>query len=191
MARTNGYSWSPASGGGAQSGGAAQDDNLLPLCDAQLGIWFAQTIEPSSPAFNLAEYLEIAGSIDASLFERALRHVVRETEALCVRFVNTRDGPRQIIGLAPEFSLSFVDVSAEIAPREAAEQLRLLEQTKELLRQLSDLSQEADAKPSDSQIRRSLAEVCTKLGKPDLAQMWQRAASFCPPDPALSPEGAW
>jgi tetratricopeptide (TPR) repeat protein len=76
-------------------------------------------------------------------------------------------------------------------PLEAAEQLRLLEQTKELLRQLSDLSQEADAKPSDSQIRRSLAEVCTKLGKPDLAQMWQRAASFCPPDPAPSPEGAW
>jgi tetratricopeptide (TPR) repeat protein len=68
-------------------------------------------------------------------------------------------------------------------PKEAAEQLRLLEQTEELLRQLTELNQEASAKPADPRIRLRLAEVCTTLGKPDLAQMWLRAADSCPPEP--------
>ena len=95
-----GYSWSPASRRGRQRGGEPEENNPLPLSDAQLGIWFAQTIDPSNPAYNLAEYLEIDGPIDATLFETALRQVVNETEALCVRFVSGADGPRQIIGVS-------------------------------------------------------------------------------------------
>ena len=110
MARTNGYSWSPPMGRGPQPGGEPQENNPLPLSDAQLGIWFAQTIDPSSPAFNLAEYLEIGGPIDATLFETALRQVVNETEALRVRFVSGADGPRQVIGPPPDWSMAFIDV---------------------------------------------------------------------------------
>jgi tetratricopeptide (TPR) repeat protein len=69
-------------------------------------------------------------------------------------------------------------------PQEAAEQRRLLKQTEELLRQWADLNQEASANPADSQIRRRLAEVCTELGKPEMAQRWLRAAAACPTDPA-------
>src|SRR5258708_21681441 len=120
MVRTNGYSWSPGVRPGPPGGGAAQDNNPLPLSDAQLGIWFAQTLDPSSPAYNLAEYLEIDGPIDATLFETALRQVVSETEALCVRFVSSGDGPRQIIGAPPDLSMSFVDVSDAASPQAAA-----------------------------------------------------------------------
>src|SRR5438477_13128228 len=98
MARTNGYSWSPASGGGVQSGGGAQENNLLPLSDAQLGIWFAQTIEPSSPAYNLAEYLEIAGAINASLFESASRDAVNEIEAVWLAFSSRSVDCRHVSG---------------------------------------------------------------------------------------------
>ncbi len=122
MARTNGYSWSPPMGRGPQPGGEPQENNPLPLSDAQLGIWFAQTIDPSSPAFNLAEYLEIGGPIDATLFETALRQVVNETEALRVRFVSGADGPRQVIGPPPDWSMAFIDVSAAADPQAAAEQ---------------------------------------------------------------------
>src|SRR5437879_4290136 len=111
MARTNGYSWSPRVRREPTGGGEQQENNPLPLTDAQLGIWFAQTIDPSSPAYNLAEYLEIAGPIDATLLEAALRQVISETEALCVRFVSAADGPRQIIGAAPDWSLALIDVS--------------------------------------------------------------------------------
>ena len=122
MALTKGYSWSSASGRGQQPGGAVLENNFLLLTDAQLGIWFAQSVSPSSPAFNLAEYLEIAGPIDAPLFELALRKVVAETEALCVRFANGADGPRQVIGPPPDWAMSFIDVSAATNPQAAAEQ---------------------------------------------------------------------
>ena len=121
MAQTNWYSWSPALKGGQQPGGASPENSPLPLSDAQLGIWFAQALDPSSPAYNLGEYLDIGGTIDAALFETALRQVVNETEALCVRFVATADGPRQIIGPAPDWSMSYIDVSAAADPQAAAD----------------------------------------------------------------------
>jgi len=67
MARSNGYSWPPGVRRESAGGGELQENNPLPLSDAQLGIWFAQSIDPSSPAYNLAEYLEIAGPTDATL----------------------------------------------------------------------------------------------------------------------------
>src|SRR5262245_6977986 len=121
MARKNWYSWSPASRPGQQQGHEAEENNPLRLSDAQLGIWFAQTIDPTNPAYNLAEYLEIAGFVDATLFEAALRQVVDETEALRVRFVLGADGPAQIIGSSPDWTLSCVDVSGTPDPQAAAE----------------------------------------------------------------------
>src|SRR6516225_8398004 len=103
MARTNGYSWPPGVRREPAGGGPLKENNPLPLTDAQLGIWFAQSIDPSNPDYNLGEYLEIAGPIDATLFEAAARQAVSETEALCVEFVLGADGPQQIIGPAPDW----------------------------------------------------------------------------------------
>lgn len=44
---------------------------------------------------------------------------------------------------------------------------------------LTELSIKAIQNPRDGQIRNALADVCEKLGKHDLAQMWRRAASAC------------
>jgi len=121
MARKNWYSWSPASRPGQLRGGEAPQNRLLRLSDAQLGIWFAQSIDLSNPAYNIAEYLDIDGFIDAALFELALRQVVGETEALCVRFVHDIDGPRQTVAPAPDWSLSYLDVSDAPDPQAAAE----------------------------------------------------------------------
>src|SRR5713101_5940784 len=101
--------------------GAAQNNIILPLSSAQLGIWFAQQIDPSCPAYNIGEYIEIHGSIDPSLFEEALRQVVIETEALRVRFFEDAEGPRQILGDPPAWSMPIVDVSSEADARAAAE----------------------------------------------------------------------
>src|SRR5262245_49365322 len=122
MARKNWYSWSPASRPGQQRGREAEENNPLPLSDAQLGIWFAQTIDPTNPAYNLAEYLEIAGFVDATLLEVALRQVVDETEALRVSFVRDADGPAQIIGSSPDWSLSRMYVINKLYPQSAVEQ---------------------------------------------------------------------
>jgi tetratricopeptide (TPR) repeat protein len=65
---------------------------------------------------------------------------------------------------------------------EASLQRRQLERDQRLLQQLSDLNREAIQKPLDVGVRRRLAEICTQLGKPDLAQMWLRAAAACSPE---------
>ena len=94
----------------------------MPLTAAQLGIWFAHNIDPTSPAYNIGEYIEICGSIDPELFEQALRQVVSEAETLRVRVDEQQPGePRQIVESEIAWSLPFIDVSAETDPKSAAE----------------------------------------------------------------------
>src|SRR6516225_1071998 len=94
---------------------------MFRLSTAQLGIWFAQQLNPSSPAYNIGEYLEIHGPVDAVLFERAIRQVVAETEALRVQIMEHAGDPRQVIGPPPSWSMPIIDVSAEPDARAAAE----------------------------------------------------------------------
>ena len=98
----------------------AQGSAVLPLSSAQQGIWFAQQIDPSSPAYNIGEYIELNGRIDALLFERALRKVVVESEALRVQIIDLAGQAGQIVGPPPAWSMAVIDVSAETDPRAAA-----------------------------------------------------------------------
>ena len=70
---------------------------LRPLSSAQLGIWFAQQIDPSSAAYSIGEYIDIHGRIDALLFDRALRNVVAESETLRVQIAEQAGAPAQFI----------------------------------------------------------------------------------------------
>ena len=99
----------------------AQGSAVLPLSSAQQGIWFAQQIDPLSPAYNIGEYIELNGRIDALLFERALRKVVVESEALRVQIIDLAGQAGQIVGPPPAWSMPVIDVSAETDPRAAAE----------------------------------------------------------------------
>jgi tetratricopeptide (TPR) repeat protein len=44
---------------------------------------------------------------------------------------------------------------------------------------ITDLSREAMRKPWDAQVRLQLAELCDRMGKPKLAEMWRKAAAAC------------
>ena len=101
----------------------ATDSPAFPLSSAQQGIWFAQQIAPSSPAYNIGEYIEIHGAIDPPLFEQALRQVVAETDALRVRIVARAGEPRQVVDASPTWAMPFVDLSAETDARTVAEAL--------------------------------------------------------------------
>ena len=92
---------------------------VLPLTAAQLEIWLAQQLDPNSPAYNIGEYIEIHGSIDGALFERALRRVVSEAEALQVKIV--AEGPGQMLGAPLSWSLPVFDLSSEPNARSVAE----------------------------------------------------------------------
>jgi tetratricopeptide (TPR) repeat protein len=71
---------------------------------------------------------------------------------------------------------------------DAKEQRRLLQQTQDYLTELTGLNQEVTTKPWDAALRRRLADVCQKLGRPELAAIWLRAAAICPPGSADGPE---
>ncbi|RCK12961.1 hypothetical protein DT075_06980 [Bacillus licheniformis] len=70
-----------------------QQHNRKPLSGAQAGIWFAQQLDPENPIYNTAEYVEIKGPLDQELFEKALRHVIKEAESFHARFGEDQDLP--------------------------------------------------------------------------------------------------
>ncbi len=92
----------------------------LPLSAAQLGIWFAQHLDPATLEYNVGEYIDIHGPVDAVLFEHALRQIVAEAETLRAKFVECDDGPQQVILDSPPWSMPHVDVSAEPNAQAAA-----------------------------------------------------------------------
>ncbi|SES01498.1 non-ribosomal peptide synthetase [Streptomyces qinglanensis] len=83
----------------APAGGTATgaDETALPLTAAQQGMWYAQALDPLSPAQNTAECLVVDGPLDPVVFDEALRRVVAETDALRVRIEDTPQGPRQVL----------------------------------------------------------------------------------------------
>jgi amino acid adenylation domain-containing protein/non-ribosomal peptide synthase protein (TIGR01720 family) len=80
----------------------------LELTGAQAGVWYAQHLEPG-PAFTTAACVDIDGEVDPAVFERALRRVVADTEALRARFTGAAEHPRQEIAPELPWQLSLVD----------------------------------------------------------------------------------
>jgi len=103
-----------------QSTGGAEP---LPLSDAQRGIWFAHQIDPTRAAYNIGEYIELRGPLDPSIFERALRQVVSESETLHLQFSERAGVPFQTLAPPHSWSLPIIDVSGEPDARAAAEAL--------------------------------------------------------------------
>ena len=62
----------------------------------------------------------------------------------------------------------------------AGEHHRLAEQTRADLAEISRLAEEAVNRPWDRKVRLDLASLCRKLGQPEEAERWARAAATCP-----------
>ncbi|MFE0727212.1 thioester reductase domain-containing protein [Streptomyces antibioticus] len=104
-----------------RSNPAAPASANRPLLAAQEGIWAGQQLDTDSPAYNTAEYLRITGPLDPAVLDRALHHVVAETEALNVTFHTDDTGrPRQITTPADGWRTHIADLTAEPDPHAAA-----------------------------------------------------------------------
>ncbi|WP_218038469.1 amino acid adenylation domain-containing protein [Acrocarpospora pleiomorpha] len=90
---------------------------MFPLTGAQLGVWYAQQLDPADPGFNVSQYVELRGAIDLGLFDKAVHQGVREAEALHVRFVDGPDGPWQVPGEPAEWALPVVRTTRDEALR--------------------------------------------------------------------------
>ncbi|WP_030606798.1 non-ribosomal peptide synthetase [Streptomyces sclerotialus] len=105
-------------GTGHRSGAAGTP---LPLTAAQSGMWYAQALDPLSPAQNTAECLHIDGPLDPRLFDAALRRVTAEADALRIRVEDTAEGPRQRVLDAVEPPLALCDLRGRDRAEEEAE----------------------------------------------------------------------
>ncbi|WP_159072899.1 non-ribosomal peptide synthetase [Streptomyces sp. NRRL F-6676] len=92
----------------------------LSLLAGQSGVWLAQQLDPASPAYQIAEYIEIHGPVDEALFEAALRRVIAECDAYRLRLAVDEDGMRQTVEPFGDWPLHLPDVGAEADPAAAA-----------------------------------------------------------------------
>ncbi|MES4903982.1 MULTISPECIES: condensation domain-containing protein [unclassified Streptomyces] len=92
----------------------------LALSAAQTSVWVAQQLDSDDRSFNIAEYCEIRGALHPELFEKAVREVVAETEALRTRFEIDEAGLGQFIDDSVEWSMHRFDVADEPDPEAAA-----------------------------------------------------------------------
>ncbi|MEH0400795.1 condensation domain-containing protein [[Kitasatospora] papulosa] len=105
------------------------------LTAAQQGVCFAQRLDPADPAYNIAEYADIPGPVDAELLRRAVNHTASETEALRSTF-GERDGvPLQRVRESASLAVPLVDLSGEEDPHGEA-----LRRTRLCLAEPADLS---------------------------------------------------
>ena len=98
--------------------------HTLDVSAAQRSMWFGQRLDPAGPAYNVGEYTEIHGPVDAVRFRAAIQQVVDATETLRVRFTAAVDEAatvRQIVDTAPAWDLPVVDLTGESDPRSAAD----------------------------------------------------------------------
>jgi hypothetical protein len=100
---------------------AGPTTEIFPVSSAQRGVWFAQMSAPDSPAFNIAEYVEIAAEVDSVLFGRACAQMVAEADAHRLAFTNTGDGPRQWLQPSLDWTPHYYDLSFLADPERTAQ----------------------------------------------------------------------
>ncbi len=96
------------------------------LTAAQQGVWFAQRLDPADPSYNIAEYADIQGPVDAGLLGRAVNHTATEMEALRSTFGEVDGVPYQRVEESVSLAVPLVDLSGEEDPHaEALRRMRL------------------------------------------------------------------
>ena len=96
----------------------------FPLTAAQRDIWLDQLRLGDSPLYNIGGYIELTGTVNPALIQRANEHLVAKHDALRTVLQVAADGlPRQAFAEAMVVSVPQHDVSRQPDPRAAAEAL--------------------------------------------------------------------
>ncbi|WP_242640333.1 non-ribosomal peptide synthase/polyketide synthase [Rhodococcoides fascians] len=106
-------------GAGHDDGVGSPEHSSFPLSPAQLGMWFAQHVDPAVPA-NIAQYIELHGDLDVELLRRASSQAALELQSGFVRLLEVDAEPRQTVDPTLDDSLNCLDLRGEADPRAAA-----------------------------------------------------------------------
>ena len=103
----------------------------FPLSPAQLGIWYAQHLDPSVP-ITIAQYVDIEGDLDLRVLRRASTMGAREIESGFVRIVEVGADPMQVVDHSMSDPLYVIDLRESPDPEAAAADWMLHEYSKAL-----------------------------------------------------------
>jgi amino acid adenylation domain-containing protein len=92
----------------------------LLLAAAQRRIWFLEQLRPDSAIYNVPVGIQISGSLDLAIAERALNEIVARHEVLRTVFSSVHGLPVQLIHPSLMVELAFSDVSS-LGPEEQTE----------------------------------------------------------------------
>jgi len=92
-----------------------------PLSSPQLDFWFDQILHPDVPLYNIGGYVQIDGSINPTIFEKALNQVIAKNDALRIILHEGESLPTQTFAENVHLKLDFYDFSE----RENAHELAL------------------------------------------------------------------
>ncbi len=98
-------------------------DGGAPMPEAQLGLWYAQRLDPSNPVFNTAQYVELHGPLNVAALASAVRDAMREADGLAVRVDETSGDPRLVPDPLGPATLEVMDLSGAPDPARTARQL--------------------------------------------------------------------
>ncbi|WP_153347588.1 condensation domain-containing protein, partial [Nocardia aurantia] len=93
--------------------------DLFPLSPAQLGIWYAQHLDPEVP-ITIAQYVDLRGALDVELLSRAALEASRELGSGLLRIVERDGEPRQYVDIDFDDRVGYVDLRGESDPEAAA-----------------------------------------------------------------------
>ncbi|MCD2104700.1 amino acid adenylation domain-containing protein [Rhodococcus erythropolis] len=93
--------------------------SAFPLSRAQLALWFAQQLSPSTP-FVVAQYVELRGPVDVDALIEATNTACHELESAFVRLVATDAEPRQVVDHSILDDLEYLDLRSEDDPVQRA-----------------------------------------------------------------------
>ncbi|MGW6426653.1 amino acid adenylation domain-containing protein [Nocardia sp. NPDC055053] len=98
---------------------ACDQTETFELSPTQLGLWYAQHMDPLVP-INIAKYIEIRGEIDMAILTEAIGIAGEELSVGRVRMVITGGEPRQFIDPAIEFVPALMDLRDSSDPKSEA-----------------------------------------------------------------------
>ncbi|WP_280440189.1 non-ribosomal peptide synthetase, partial [Nocardia cyriacigeorgica] len=106
-------------GGNGETGG--ERDEFFPLSPAQLGIWYAQHVDPQVPV-NIAQYVDLRGDLDVAALERASADAALEMGSGFLRIIERDGEPLQTVDPSLDATLEYVDLRDAEDPEAAAQE---------------------------------------------------------------------
>lgn len=101
---------------------------FFPCSSSQQRCWFINSLDPESPALNIALRWEVTGRFSPQLVERAFQTIIDRHEVLRTRFLERAGEPAQEVAETLAFKLSVIDLSALPKDKQLAEAQALGEQ---------------------------------------------------------------